>query len=67
MFIGNAGYGFSSDCFHRGMNINFLKLIYGNKQHSAHFLLCQLCLSPVLFSESTMKFHLEQLSALCIF
>jgi len=43
MFIGNACYEFFSDCFHRGLDINFLKLIYGNKQHSSHFLLCDLC------------------------
>lgn len=30
MFIGNACYIFSSDFFHRGLNINFLKLVYGN-------------------------------------
>lgn len=56
VFIGNARYGFSSDYFHRGLNINFLKLIYGNKPHS--FLLCLLC--HLCFFRKYYKIDLKQ-------
>lgn len=58
MFDGNVCYIFSSDFFHSGLNINFLKQTYGNKKfHSLSFVSA---MSPMLFSERTIKFNFEQ-------
>lgn len=46
MFDGNVCYIFSSDFFHSGLNVNFLKQMYGNKQIPLTFF----CVSYVTYA-----------------